>query len=173
MKKAFTLLEVLISITLFMIMIVFLYKTLDETKYTNTIFQKKEERLKQTSHLHNIFLEDIAEASNITISMDKNKNSIVKIVTNNSYHNPIFNNVTYLINSTKNFIRIESLQSFNEKESLNLNFFDNSYIDVLIENIEYFEAQNSGVNYHFFIKSKDKERDFFNMYKENWNSNLN
>lgn len=165
MKKSFTLLELLISITLFLIIIVFLYKTLDQTKYSNNIFTKKEDSLKQINHLHNIFLEDIAEASSITITTDKNKNSIVKIVTNNTYHNSIFNNITYLINSTNKFIRIESLQVFNEQDPLNAIFFDNSYIDELEGNIEYFEAKNSGVNYHFFIKQKDKERVFFNMYR--------
>lgn len=165
MKKAFTLLELLISITIFLILIVFLYKTIDQTKHANNLFFKKEERLKELNHLHNIFLEDIAEASSVNILLDKNKNSIVKIVTNNTYHNSYFNNVTYLINSTEKFIRIESLEAFNENESINVAFFENSYIDVLIENIEYFEAQNSGSNYNFFIKQKNREREFFNMYK--------
>jgi prepilin-type N-terminal cleavage/methylation domain-containing protein len=165
MKKAFTLLEVLISITIFLILIVFLYKTIDQTKHSNNLFSKKEERLKELNHLHNIFLEDIAEASSVTILFDKNKNSIVKIVTNNTYHNSYFNNVTYLINSTEKFIRIESLEAFNENESINVAFFDNSYIDVLIADIEYFEAKNSGSNYNFFIKQKTKERNFFNIYK--------
>ena len=68
MKKSFTLLELLISILIFSIIIVFLYKTLDQTKYSNTLFTKKQEILKESNHLHNIFLEDVAEASNITIS---------------------------------------------------------------------------------------------------------
>lgn len=165
MKKAFTLLELLISITIFLILIVFLYKTIDQTKHSNNLFSKKEERLKELNHLHNIFLEDIAEASSVNILLDKNKNSIVKIVTNNTYHNSYFNNVTYLINSTEKFIRIESLEAFNENELINEAFFDNSYIDVLIEDIEYFEAQSSGSNYNFFIKQKNREREFFNIYK--------
>ena len=165
MKKAFTLLEILISITIFLILIAFLYKTIDQTKHSNNLFSKKEERLKELNHLHNIFLEDIAEASNITILIDKNKNSIVKIVSNNTYHNSYFKNITYLVTSEKNFIRIESLQVFDEKNILNLDFFDNSYIDILLDNIEYFEAKNSGSNYNFFIKQQNKEREFFNLYK--------
>ena len=38
-KKAFTLLEVVISITIFMIILLFLYKTLDDTKLTNDKFE--------------------------------------------------------------------------------------------------------------------------------------
>lgn len=165
MKKSFTLLELLISITLFMIIVVFLYKTLDQTKHSNELFLKKEEVLKQSNYLHNIFLEDIAESSNITVIYDKNKNAIVKIITNNTYHNAFFNNVTYLINSSKKFVRIESYEVFNELEPMGLDFYDNSFIDVLLENIEYFEVKDDKVNYNFFIKQKNQDRLFFNMYK--------
>ena len=165
MKKSFTLLELLISITLFSIIVVFLYKTIDQTKHSNNLFSDKEQTLKESNHLHNIFLEDIAESSNITITSDKNKNSIVKIVTNNTYHNASFNNITYLINSSKKLVRIESYQAFNELQPMTLDFEANSYIDVLLEDIELFELKNSGVNYNFLLKQKDKDRNFFNTYK--------
>ena len=46
MKKSFTLLELIISITLFMIIVVFLYKTLDQTKHSNKLFSNKQNILK-------------------------------------------------------------------------------------------------------------------------------
>ncbi len=165
MKKSFTLLELLISISIFMIMVIFLYKTIEQTKYSNNSFSKKEKLLKEFNHLHNLFLEDIAEASNINISVDKEKNSIVRIVTNNTYHNPYFNNITYFLSPSKKLLRIESLEFFNEQEPLNINFFENSFIDILQENIESFEAKNNNVNYIFYIKEENKERKLFNMYK--------
>lgn len=165
MKKSFTLLEVLISITIFMIMIIFLYETLDQTKYTNNIFSNKQNDLKESNYLHNIFLEDIAEALSISISIDKEKNSIVKIVTNNSFHNPYFNNITYLVNSSKKLIRMESLEIFNEQAPLNVLFFKNSYIDILLENIEFFEVKNSDINYNFVLKKNSKDRVFYNTYR--------
>ena len=39
MKKAFTLLETIISVSIFLIIMIFLYKTLDATKYSNDIFK--------------------------------------------------------------------------------------------------------------------------------------
>jgi prepilin-type N-terminal cleavage/methylation domain-containing protein len=165
MKKSFTLLELLISITLFSIIVVFLYKTIDQTKHSNNLFSNKEQALKESNHLHNIFLEDIAESSSITITSDKNKNSIIKIVTNNTYHNAFFNNITYLINSSKKLVRIESYQAFNELQPMTLDFEANSYMDVLLEDIELFELKNSGVNYNFLLKQKNKDRSFFNTYK--------
>lgn len=165
MKKSFTLLELLISITLFSVIVVFLYKTIDQTKHSNNLFSDREQTLKESNHLHNIFLEDIAESSNITIISDKNKNSIVKIVTNNSYHNAFFNNITYLINSSKKLVRVESYEAFNELEPMTLDFEANSYIDILLENIEYFDIKNKEINYNFMIKQFNKDRIFYNTYQ--------
>jgi len=164
MKKAFTLLELIISITLFMIIVVFLYKTLDQTKYSNNLFSNKQELLKQSNHLHNIFLEDLAEASSITINYDKNKNAIVKIVTDNTYHNSFFNNITYFIGDSKELIRIESKEVFNELEAKNLDFYENAFIDILLEDIEYFDVKNMEINYNFIIKQFNKDRIFYNTY---------
>jgi len=164
MKKSFTLLELIISITLFMIIVVFLYKTLDQTKYSNNLFSNKQEILKQSNHLHNIFLEDIAEASSITINYDKNKNAIVKIVTDNTYHNSFFNNITYFIGHSKELIRIESKEVFNTLQPIKDDFYHNAFIDVLLEDVEYFDMKNSNNNYNFVVKQKSKDRVFYNTY---------
>ena len=165
MKKAFTLLELIISITLFMIIVVFLYKTLDQTKYSNKLFTNKQNILKESNHLHNIFLEDIAEASSVTVSYDKNKNAIVKIVTYNTYHNAFFNNVTYFIGHSKELIRIESRDEFKESERVSDDFLNNAFIDNLLEDVEYFDLKNMEINYNFIIKQFEKDRVFYNTYK--------
>lgn len=165
MKKSFTLLELIISITIFSIIVVFLYKTIDQTRHSNNLFADKKEALEESNHLHNIFLEDFAESSNVMISYDKDKNTIVKIVTNNTYHNAFFNNVTYLISKTKKLTRMESYQAFNEIEPISLDFEANSYVDFLLEDIELFEVKNSGMNYNIVIKQKGKNRVFYNTYK--------
>lgn len=164
MKKSFTLLELIISITLFMIIVVFLYKTLDQTKHSNKLFSNKQNILKESNHLHNIFLEDIAEALNITVSYDKNKNAIIKITTSNTYHNAFFNKITYLIGASKELIRIESKTVFEHLQPIEETFFNDSFIDVLLEDVEYFDVENSGNNYVFVIKQKNKDRIFFNAY---------
>ena len=165
MKKSFTLLELLISISIFSIIIVFLYKTLDQTKYSNILFSKKQETLKESNHLHNILLEDVTESNSIpTVTPDKNKNSIVKINTSNTYHDAFFNNVTYLVGNTKKLLRIESEKVFTELEVKNIDFYRNAYIDVLLEDIEYFELKNDGNNYNFVIKQKAKDRVIYNTF---------
>lgn len=165
MKKSFTLLELLISISIFSIIIVFLYKTLDQTKYSNILFSKKQETLKESNHLHNILLEDVTESNSTpTVTPDKNKNSIVKINTSNTYHDAFFNNVTYLVGNTKKLLRIESEKVFTELEAKNIDFYRNAYIDVLLEDIEYFELKNDGNNYNFVIKQKGKNRVIYNTF---------
>ena len=166
MKKSYTLLETIISISLFLILILFLYKTIDKTKHSNSLFTKNKEELEKSDFLHNIFLEDIGEATSILITYDKNNNSIIKLVSNNSFHNPFYNHITYLISAPNNLIRIESLEAFDE-EAINQNFFDNSYIDILLKDIEYFESVNQDINYIFFIKQKSKKRELYTMYKLN------
>jgi type II secretory pathway pseudopilin PulG len=164
MKKSFTLLEVIISITLFMILIVFLYKTLDQTKYSNNQFSKKEQSLKLTNDLYDIFLKDVAQAKDIKIELNKEKNSIVKLISTNTYHNAFFNNITYLIGSNNKLVRIESKDIFKGFETP-FEFYDDSFIDILLDDIEFFEVKEDKGSYLFAIKQKNKERVLLNTYK--------
>ena len=171
MKKAFTLLEVVISISLFMILLIFLYKTLDQTKYSNKQFINQTKNVKYKNDVNDIFLEDILESiSKIDIKLDNEQNSLLRFESLNSYHNPFFNNITYMISSNAKLLRIESKDQFNFGET-QLDFFDYAFIDVLLEDIEYFEVKENSVNtnknYVFIIKQKDKDRIVFNTYKFN------
>lgn len=164
MKKSFTLLEVLISITLFMILILFLYKTLDQTKYSNKLFASKEQSLKSSNDLYDIFLEDVAQAKTIKIVPDRNNRSIVKLESSNTYHNSFYTNITYLVGSNSKLVRIESKDEFKEGLSPS-EFYEDAFIDFLLENIEVFEVQKATNSYLFAIKEKDKKRILFNTYK--------
>lgn len=164
MKKSFTILELMISITIFMIVIVFLYKVLDQTKFSNNLLSNKEKLLTKSNNLHNILLEDISESTKINITITKEKTAIVKIETTNTYHNSYYKYVTYMIGSNSKLLRIESLKVF-ENENTPIEFFENAYIDILMEDIELFEVKNSDLSYIFLIKEKNKDREFFNTYK--------
>lgn len=176
MKKAFTLVEILISITLFMIILLFLYKALDQTKHSNYQFAQKEQKIKNKNNLYNIFLEDIAEAiikanedTKIKIIEDKKKNNIVQFKSNNIYHNPFFNHVTYLVTSNKKLVRIESKIAFDIKKPKKESFYKQAYIDILLDDIEYFSAKKSNLDnsYLFIIKQKDIDKYIFNTYALN------
>lgn len=165
MKKSFTLLELTISITLFLIVVIFLYKSLEQGKYSNEKFVQKQEELLLINNINDIFLEDIAESfGKIIILKDDDNNSIIKFKSFNTYHNAYNNNITYLIGSNNTFIRIESFEEFKLGETL-LDFYENSYIDILLKDIEYFEAKSLDDEYLFVIKQKGKKREVFKLFK--------
>lgn len=165
MKKAFTLLEVTIAVTLFMILVLFLYKTLDQTKHTNKIFEQKKDALKEVNQLNNIFLEDIAESkSALEILYTDDKTAIVKFASNNTYHNGFHNYITYLISSNDKLVRIESNDKFKESES-DLNFYENAYIDILLNDVEIFEVSAKDSEVVLIIKQKNKEKQIYKAFR--------
>jgi len=169
MKKSFTLLEVIISISLFMILLIFLYKTLDQTKLSNKQFATHTQEIKYQNELNDILFEDILESRNeIDIKLDNEQNSLLRFESSNTYHNPFFNHITYMISSSNKLIRIESKDKFNLEETA-IGFFDYSFIDILLEDVEYFEVkeniENTNKNYVLILKQKNKVRIVFNTYK--------
>ena len=169
MKKAFTLLEVVISITIFMILLLFLYKVLDHTKISNKHFKNQESYIKYKNHIYSILVEDILEKTEIVdIKTDNDKNSLLRFKSSNSFHNPYFNNITYMISSNNKLIRIESKDKFKFAET-EIDFFDNAFIDILLDDIEYFEVKvnttTKNKSYVFAIKQKDKQKMLFNTYE--------
>ncbi|PIF03070.1 MAG: hypothetical protein CSA86_06330 [Arcobacter sp.] len=172
MKKAFTLLEVTISISIFLVLIFFLYKTLDQTKHTNKIFEQKRETLKQEVFLNKLFLEDIAEfvpQTKIKKPIPDKKNNIFIFKSYNTFHNPFYNNITYLVTNTHKLVRIESRYEFNpnfKKQFEKDNFYKNLYIDTILEDIELFKVKLSKDKEEilFVIKQKDKEIQFYKTF---------
>lgn len=167
MKKAFTLIELVVSITIFTILVTFLYKTLNETKHSNKLFEKKQYELEHINTIYDIFFEDILESkSPLTISKDRDGNSIVVFKSLNSFHNSFYNNISYLIDSKGKLVRIESKDIF-KLSNTPYGFYENSYIDVLQTKVEYFEVVENKTNnsYLFIIKQKDKKRELFNILK--------
>lgn len=170
MKKAFTLVEVMVSIAIFMVLILFLYKTLDQAKYSNKQFSKQKDTIEKQNNLNNILIEDIAEikSKNITITKDRNSNSIVSFKTNNTFHNPYYQYITYLIDSNKHLVRMESRYPFDSKKKLKVDFFKYVYIDILLDDIEYFviKVQKSSKNKNqlFIIKQNNKKQMVFKTF---------
>ena len=167
MKRSFTLVEVLVSIALFSIILLFLYETLEVTKSTNNFYVKKLNTLVDTNNIKKIILSDISQSSLVEISKDENSNNILVIKTNNLYHNDFFKYVTYLVTQENNLLRIESLTKF-DKKTISDKFFDSSYIDVLLKDIEVFKSSTNKDNIDIFsilIKQEKNTRLFFNTLK--------
>ena len=137
------------------------------TKSTNNFYVKKLNSLIDTNNIKKIILSDIAQSSLVEISTGENSNNILIIKTNNLYHNDFFKYVTYLVTEENNLVRIESLTKL-DKKTLSDKFFDLSYIDVLLKDIEVFKSSSNKDNVDIFsilIKQEKNSRLFFNTLK--------
>lgn len=131
----------IVSIALFFLILIFLYKALEITKSSNDFFSSKVSNIVSTNKIKKVLIEDIAEADEkgIELSYDKNFNSILQIKTKNMYHDVFYEYVVYFISKENNLLRIESLKKF-DKFNLNEDFFNQAYIDILTNDIEKFEV---------------------------------
>lgn len=164
MKKAFTLLEVVISITIFMIILTLLYKVLDDTKVVNKNIEKYLKEDKNKNRFYKILVEDIAEsAGEITIIKDKNERYFITFKSYNTYHNPFFTYITYLLSKDNAFLRIES--KFQFKEQLNEEFFDTAYIDILKKDIKEFKVFKNSDKVLFSFITKENKKELFSVLK--------
>lgn len=143
---------------------IFLYKVLDDSKVTNEKFASSLEKKVNTNDLYKLLAEDIAEGKTFSVSEDDDKNSILTFETYNSYNNPFYLHVTYLLSSNSKLVRIESKDKF-EKEKTPIEFYeDKSYIDILLEDIEKFEVLTKDNKVVFIIKQKDKKKVVFTTF---------
>ncbi|MCJ8326479.1 MAG: prepilin-type N-terminal cleavage/methylation domain-containing protein [Campylobacterales bacterium] len=172
MKKAFTLIEVVISITLFSIILLFMYKTLDLTKHTNKLFEDKVKKSTDINKFKNIILEDILESSSIKQLNRINDFYILEIKTSNMYNNNFYEYVYYLVSKKKNLFRIESKNIINVK-SFREEFLDNTYISLIEKDIEKFELAKFKKSYKknnvvtILFKQKNKKAIFLNAIQFN------
>jgi prepilin-type N-terminal cleavage/methylation domain-containing protein len=153
MKKSFTLIEVMISIVLFSIIILFLYQTLDITKKTNQFYSKKLEIKQDENRLKRLFFDDFInkQNNNIKILKDQRDNNILSLSTSNTYHNPFFTNITYLLSKDGKLIRIESLKPF-DINKLDYGFFDMAFIDIIYKDIKMIKVKKIDNDILFYLK---------------------
>ena len=155
-KQSFTLIEILISISLLAIIVLFLYQTLDVTTKSNKFFQEKLSIQEYKTNLKKIFFKDIIYSYSIKTEYDKNKNIILDINTSNTYHDSFYNNITYLISKDNNLLRIESKNKF-KKDKLYDEFFDTSYIDTIAIDVNKFKVtKTNDKQYAIYLKFKDE-----------------
>lgn len=162
--KGFTLVEILVSIALFSIIVLFLYQTLSITTTSNEFFSQKLEDAQNENQLKKILFLDFINQKNsqITINEDTHKNTLLMLQTNNLYHNPFYIYVTYMLSKNGNLLRIESKNPFN-KETLRDDFFDNSSIDIVRGDIQKFVVTFKNKKYFFYFEYKDGTKTFFSF----------
>ena len=162
-KKAFTLIEALISVTILVLIFTFLYSQFNlaqiSTKKTTQIEQKTTKRAQIKELLYNDFLKANQELVPTSgVKFDK----LEIFSSRNTLYGIIKPYIKYVIVSTDDsisLIRIESHNSSNISLSQNENKF---YMDEILHDIEYFKIITSNKEYiEFFIKAKDMKDIYF------------
>jgi prepilin-type N-terminal cleavage/methylation domain-containing protein len=168
--KGFTLIEVMISVALFSIIILFLYQTIDMNEKSNRFYEEKLTTYKNQDDVKFIIYEDILNNSlNIetngtkTIQKDKNDNTILHLHTSNTFHNPFYNNVTYFLGKDGELFRVESKEYFNSENVYEV--LKNSYIDIVFSDVEKFRVVKKEKENKFavYIKLQNEDKIFLTI----------
>ena len=133
------------------------------TEKSNDFFSSKVDNIVSTNKIKKILIEDIAQSTDIQISSDKNKNSMILIETSNAYHNVFYKHVAYFISKEKNLMRIESFNKF-DYTKLSDEFFKTAFIDILIDEVEIFEVSALKDNTNAFSIIFKKEKETLNVF---------
>lgn len=163
MKKSFTLLEVIISIGIFSVLMIFLYKTLDQVSFSNNTFKEREKSLYKNNKIYKIMIEDTLESSKVEILEDKNKNSVLKLISTNTFHNPSYKNITYLIDASKTLVRVESKLEFLLGKTSS-EFYKDVYIDKIQEEVIIFSIISIKKDIKIAIKQENGSLEYINLF---------
>lgn len=113
MRRAFSLIELLISIVILSILMLFLYQSYSGLNRSNAIFGDEVERITKHQKIKKIFFEDISQAMRITVLYQDRDEDVVFMQTKNSLHKRINPYVAYILKDKKLY-RLESLREFSE-----------------------------------------------------------
>lgn len=110
MKKGFTLIEVLVSVVLIGLIVVFLYNAIGILKTSNDSFSNKNAILKERDFLFSTLHRDIFESIEAKKLTTQNSDfDILKLKTKNSFHDIINPFVVYIVaKDEKRLLRLES-----------------------------------------------------------------
>ena len=167
-KKAFTLVELMISITLLGLILSFLYGTVSQVRMSNSNLNIREKRLNKHEKFINLMHLDLIEAFSVSYKNTKNKNSYLILKTKNSLYETPYTYVYWFFNEdTQQVIRAESPQSFTipakDEDLFKIRF------DVLLEDIEIFRFYTNKTNSNklllHFKEENEREPFVFEFFK--------
>lgn len=138
--KAFTLVEILISIAILGILFTFLSKTINTTKHLNKPYIEKSKSINRESKVFILIVKDFSEMVGVPSIIYGKKYDIVRIQTKNSIYNIIQPYITYFV-SKKDLalIRTESLEKYDIYKKNDI-YKEYIYGDILSTNTQSFKV---------------------------------
>ena len=161
-SKAFTLIELLISIFLLGLIVNFLYSAIGNLQKTNTIFSKKSKTMLEKQKVLDLLYDDIF-LSNI-MNIEGLENSVVSLQTSNSLYDIEYPYVTWLIGQKDTLLRFESTLSFDKMTSDNNNLFHISKAGEECQGFHIYQSKDRN-NILININFKDKEPLVYEFFK--------
>ncbi len=163
MRKAFTLMELMISIVLIVLIVLFLYGAIASMKISNKTLAKHDNQESNRSKIFELLYRDILESRSINSLPTKDKHfNTVEMQTHNSLHQIAMPYVTYFVNSQKDaLIRLEAAK----KIVLPIAYEDRFAIhaDLLINEVS---------DFNVYTKSTDKNQSKENNQSDNVNKDV-
>ncbi|MBA1437548.1 MAG: prepilin-type N-terminal cleavage/methylation domain-containing protein [Epsilonproteobacteria bacterium] len=156
MRKAFSLIELMIAIVLLSIIMVFLYKSYAELNLQRGVYVKKVDQIKHLQRIKKTIFLDITQAlDKLKITSEEKTIDLVSLQSSHSLHDRIHPYIRYLVREKKLY-RLESLQPLH----LPLNSEDFFDADMLLEvkGFKVYESKNKPKSYLVDITLPDKQR---------------
>ena len=164
-KRAFTLVELIISVILLGIVVALLYESLQNTQKTNQIFMQKKEQSDKEKKILKVLYEDILEADEIRITGGK-KYKAVELKTNNSLFDIIKPQVIWFVSKYDDtLVRVEST-----KLPLTYENRFTSHICKVAKNCEVFNVYKSNKKDKIllYLSFKGQKPVIYEFYKANF-----
>lgn len=141
MRKAFTIIELLISIALLSILIVFMYQNIDVLKKSNFIYEKFYNKTSLNTKIHTTIFLDLAQS----ISVKKINGDFDRVIlqTSHSHFGIIMPYVAYIVNKNTLY-RVESIKQIPSKITDDfLPYLKFEVVKKGIKKFKFYQAKNS------------------------------
>ena len=167
-KKAFTLIEMMISITILSIMMLFLYKTNATLHISNANLKKEAEAVKKIQKLKRVIYLDFLSAINdnntsVRIQKREKNEDFVSLMSKHSLHQRINPYITYIVKDKKLY-RLESLKKIVDYEIASDSEFDIDMIGEVIIFRVYNSKDRKKHAYLIHIKFKSMQEVLLKTY---------
>jgi len=164
LKKAFTLIELIISIIIFSLILTFLYSTVNNLNLSNEFYRAKKVEFDEKEKLVKLLYLDISKAKEVKILNPLDRQfSIVSIKETQSIYGPSRANVLWFVNKNENIL--SRIESYDEIKNDGV-FLGNEQLGIIplgskCETFKLFKQQNGTILYLKF-EGKEVESYFIN-----------
>ncbi|NOQ31180.1 MAG: prepilin-type N-terminal cleavage/methylation domain-containing protein [Helicobacteraceae bacterium] len=152
-RKAFTLVEMMVSVLLMSILFTYLYGAISNIRKTNKPYTDRSTLIKKENRLFDLFSSDFLLSVGKAEITQFPKYDIVQFSTSNSLYqiqNPI---VTYVVSKKENaLLRIETFKKFKINEPFNVE--DLIYTDILVKDTLGFNVNSDGSYFYLLLRAK-------------------